>query len=77
MLEMLHDWEISNEARNAGHEEGLNKGLIEGRIEGLNEGRNEMFNFAIDFLKSKGMSNEEINDFRNAAMQSQRWETKS
>ncbi|MBQ3398995.1 MAG: Rpn family recombination-promoting nuclease/putative transposase [Synergistaceae bacterium] len=69
MLEMLHDWEISNEARNAGHEEGRNKGLI--------EGRNEMFNFAIDFLKSKGMSNDEINDFRNAAMQSQRWEAKS
>ena len=35
------------------------------------EGREEMFKVAINFMKSKGMSDEEINDFRNVVSEAQ------
>lgn len=54
MLKMLREREIRGE----------------GRIEGREEGREEMFNTVINFMKSEGMSNEEINRLRNAVSKS-------
>ena len=53
MLQMLYE------------REKINEGRAEGRAEGRREGREEVFNSAVSFMKSKGMSDEEINDFRN------------
>ncbi|MBR4195664.1 MAG: Rpn family recombination-promoting nuclease/putative transposase [Synergistaceae bacterium] len=62
MFQMLHDWEIRSESINQGLEEGRAKGLAEG----LAEGRSEMFNAVIEFMKSEGMSSEQIDRLRNA-----------
>ena len=39
-----------------------------GRSEGWSEGRMETMNAAIDFMRSNGMSNEQINTFRNSIL---------
>ena len=57
MFQMLHEREIRNEERA--------EALKEGRAEGRAEGRLEMFNSAIEFMRSKGISDDEISDFRN------------
>ena len=54
MFKKLREWEICSEGR------------AEGREEGRREEREEMFNRAVNFMKSKGMSDEDINDFRNS-----------
>ena len=54
MLYLLHENEIRNEAYN----------------EGLNEGRSEMLNTLIELMRSSGISNEQIDSIRNAALKS-------
>ena len=44
------------------------RGRSEGRVEGRIEGRSEAVNAAIDFMRSNGMSNEQINTFRNSIL---------
>ena len=53
MFQMLHEREI----RNVERAEALKEGRAEGRL--------EMFNSAIEFMRSKGISDDEISDFRN------------
>jgi predicted transposase/invertase (TIGR01784 family) len=58
--------------------EGRNEGRIEGRIEGRNEGialgkelgRSETLNSAIEAMKLNGISNEQIDNIRNAVLKS-------
>lgn len=50
MFKKLREWEICSE----------------GREEGRREGREEMFNAVVDFMKSEGMSSEQIDRFRNS-----------
>ena len=38
--------------------------LLTREDEKYHEGISEMFNAAVDFMKSRGMTNEQINDFR-------------
>ena len=42
----------------------------EGRIEGRIEGRTEMLNTFIELMRSNGISNEQIENIRNAALKS-------
>ena len=42
------------------------RGEARGRSEGRSEGRMETMNAAIDFMRSNGMSNEQINAFRSS-----------
>ena len=75
---------IFNEGRSEGRKEGIAVGEVrgrkegiaigemrgrsEGRVEGRIEGRSEAVNAAIDFMRSNGMSNEQINTFRNSVL---------
>ena len=45
--------------------EGRNEGIVIGEKRGKAEGRSEAFNTAIDFMRSNGMTAEQINSFRN------------
>ena len=45
--------------------EGRNAGIVIGEKRGKAEGRSEAFNTAIDFMRSNGMTAEQINSFRN------------
>ena len=47
-------------------DEAIAFGRNEGRNEGRIEGRSEVVNAAIDFMRSNGMSNEQINAFRSS-----------
>ncbi|MBQ7666365.1 MAG: hypothetical protein IJS42_06580 [Synergistaceae bacterium] len=47
-----------------------NEGRIEGRKEGRKEGRTEMLNTFIELMRSNGISNEQIENIRNAALKS-------
>ena len=70
------------EGRNEGRIEGRNEGRIEGRIEGRNEGRiegialgekqgrSEMLSTVIELMRSSGISIEQIDHIRNAALRS-------
>lgn len=53
MMNLLHEWEIRSEA--------INEGFNEGR----NEGRNEMLRNVLDYMRSEGMSVEQINKLRD------------
>lgn len=55
---------------NEGMAAGEVRGRSEGRIEGRSEERTETLNAAIDFMRSNGMSNEQINTFRNSILNS-------
>lgn len=44
----------------------INEGRAEGRAEGRSEGRSEMLNDVVEYLKSEGMSSEQINRLRNS-----------
>ncbi len=74
MIQVLHDWERRNEGREEGRIEGRAEGIAEGRKEGIAVGRemerNDILNKATELLKSKGISTEEINIFRNSILQS-------
>ena len=59
---------IFNEGRKEGIAIGEVRGRSEGRIEGRIEGRSEAVNAAIDFMRSNGMSNEQINTFRHSIL---------
>ena len=52
--------------------EGRSEGRIEGRSEGIAigeaRGQERTVNAAIDFMRSNGMSNEQINAFRNSVL---------
>ena len=52
---------IFNEGRNAGR----NEGIVIGEKRGEVRGRSEALNTAIDFMRSNGMTTEQINSFRN------------
>ncbi len=41
------------------------EGIERGRYEGIEQGRSETLNAAINFMRSNGMTNEQINDFKN------------
>lgn len=56
MIEMLREREIRAEGRIEGFEEG--------RREGLTETRREIFNTIVSFMKSEGMSDKDIDEFR-------------
>ena len=45
--------------------EGRNEGIVIGEKRGEVRGRSEAFNTAIDFMRSNGMTAEQINSFRN------------
>ena len=49
-------------------DEKYNEGRNEGIAVGAKMGRSEMFYEAIDFMKSRGMTNEQINDFRASVL---------
>lgn len=53
MFKKLRDWELRSE----GYREGFAIGYREGRLEAI-----------LEYFKSKGMSDEEINDFRNIVL---------
>ena len=63
---------IFNEGRSEGRKEGIAVGEVRGRKEGIAigemRGRSEAVNAAIDFMRSNGMSNEQINTFRNSVL---------
>ena len=44
------------------------EGVEQGRNEGIAVGRSETLNAAIEFMRSSGMSNEKINNFRNSML---------
>ena len=46
----------------------FNEGMAVGEVRGRKEGRSEAVNAAIDFMRSNGMSNEQINTFRNSVL---------
>ena len=48
--------------------EGVEQGRNEGIAVGRSEGRSETLNAAIEFMRSSGMSNEKINNFRNSML---------
>ncbi len=50
--------------------EGRKEGMAVGEVRGRSEGRSETLNAAIDFMRSNGMSNEQINRFRNSILNS-------
>ncbi len=54
MRQMLYEWEKINEGREKGREEGRR------------EEREEMFNRAVNFMKSEGMTSEQIDRFKNS-----------
>ena len=58
---------------NEGRKEGIAIGEVRGRSEGRIEGRSEAVNAAVDFMRSNGMSNEQINRFRNSILNQQNW----
>ena len=66
MLQLLHDIE----ERNEGRAEGRAEGREEGRAEGFAAGRADVLNKAIALLQAKGISDEEIDIFRNSILQS-------
>ena len=47
---------------------GEERGEARGRSEGIEVGRSETLNAAIDFMRSHGMTNEHINDFKNSVL---------
>ena len=53
---------------NEGRKEGIAIGEVRGRSEGRIEGRSEAMNAALEFMRSNGMSNEQINRFRNSIL---------
>ena len=53
-----------NEARDKVRNEGRNEGIVIGEA----QGRSETLNAAINFMRSNGMSNEQINNFRNSIL---------
>ena len=46
------------------------EGIALGEARGREQGRSETLNAAIDFMRSNGMSNEQINSFRNSILNS-------
>lgn len=56
MFKKLREWELRSE----GYREGFAIGYREGLLEILNP--------IVEYFKSKGMSDEEINDFRNIVL---------
>ena len=57
MRNLLHEWELLGKGRS----EGRNEGFCEGR----NEGRSEMLRDVVEYMRSEGMSIEQINRLRN------------
>ena len=47
------------------YDQALSKGITIGETRGRLEGRSETLNAAIDFMRSNGMSDDKINDFKN------------
>ena len=58
-------YEGIEQGRSEGIELGRSEGIELGRSEGRSEGRTETLNAAIDFMRSNGMSDDKINDFKN------------
>ncbi len=44
------------------------EGLEQGRSEGMEQGRSETLNAAIDFMRSNGMTNDQVNDFKKSVL---------
>lgn len=63
---LFHERETYNE----GFSNGLNKGFNDGLNEGKKNGSLNMLNSVIEFLKSRGMNDEQINDLRSAVSKS-------
>ena len=50
--------------------QGMAQGIAIGEVRGKEQGRSETLDAAIDFMRSNGMSNEQINSFRNSILHS-------
>ena len=48
--------------------EAISEGIAIGEARGKGQGRSETLNAAIDFMRSNGMSNEQINSFKNSIL---------
>lgn len=49
-------------------DKGRNEGIVIGEARGEERGRSETLNAAINFMRSNGMSNEQINNFKNSIL---------
>ncbi|MBR6900700.1 MAG: hypothetical protein IKN30_01385, partial [Synergistaceae bacterium] len=57
-----------NKAMDKGRNEGRSEGIVIGEARGKEQGRSETLSAAINFMRSNGMSNEQINNFRNSIL---------
>lgn len=57
-----------NEVRDKVRNEGRNEGIAVGEARGEKRGEERAVNAAINFMRSNGMSNEQINNFRNSIL---------
>ena len=60
--------EVRDKVRNEGRNEGIAVGEARGEKRGEKRGEERAVNAAINFMRSNGMSNEQINNFRNSIL---------
>ena len=57
---------IEEHFRDKAVSEGIAKGIAIGEARGKEQGRSEILNAAINFMRSNGMTNEQMDSFRNS-----------
>ena len=60
--------EVRDEVRNEVCNEAISEGITIGETRGEERGRSNTLNAAIEFMRSNGMSNEQIDSFRNSIL---------